>query len=125
VCEPPEWLLGWVQDKPALFRRFFQWLKPGGRLLISDYCKGKEASSPDFLAYVQQRGYDLHDTDAYGQVSHARNTGAGPPTSSAGCFPSAQRQWMIPSLQRALRMLHYSSAVSMCVLLASCMQRIR
>lgn len=78
VREPPEWVLRWMQDKPALFRRFFQWLKPGGRLLISDYCKGKAASSPDFLAYVQQRGYDLHTVDAYGQVSHARTTGAGP-----------------------------------------------
>ncbi|GAQ87277.1 Phosphoethanolamine N-Methyltransferase [Klebsormidium nitens] len=57
-----------IHDKAALFRRFHHWLKPGGRLLISDYCKGPHAASPDFCAYVQQRGYDLHTVTAYGQM---------------------------------------------------------
>ncbi|KAE8681199.1 Phosphoethanolamine N-methyltransferase [Hibiscus syriacus] len=37
-----------IQDKPTLFRSFFKWLKPGGKVLISDYCKSAGASSPEF-----------------------------------------------------------------------------
>jgi SAM-dependent methyltransferase len=29
-----------IADKAALFVKFFTWLKPGGRILISDYCRG-------------------------------------------------------------------------------------
>ncbi|CAM6108571.1 unnamed protein product [Calypogeia fissa] len=57
-----------IQDKPALFKKFFDWLKPGGRLLISDYCKSSEKSSEDFETYIKQRGYDLHSVQAYGQM---------------------------------------------------------
>jgi phosphoethanolamine N-methyltransferase len=57
-----------LQDKPALFRSFFKWLKPGGKVLISDYCKNPGKPSEEFSAYIKQRGYDLHDVKAYGQV---------------------------------------------------------
>ncbi|WMV35240.1 hypothetical protein MTR67_028625 [Solanum verrucosum] len=57
-----------IQDKPALFRSFYKWLKPGGRVLISDYCKKAGPASEDFAAYIKQRGYDLHDVEAYGQM---------------------------------------------------------
>ncbi|KAG8476200.1 hypothetical protein CXB51_033143 [Gossypium anomalum] len=57
-----------IQDKPALFRYFYKWLKPGGKVLISDYCKSAGASSPEFAEYINQRGYDLHDVRAYGQM---------------------------------------------------------
>ncbi|KAL8056636.1 hypothetical protein ABFX02_04G131700 [Erythranthe guttata] len=57
-----------IQDKPALFRSFYKWLKPGGKVLISDYCKNAGASSADFTEYIKQRGYDLHDVEAYGQM---------------------------------------------------------
>lgn len=57
-----------IQDKPALFRSFFNWLKPGGKVLISDYCKSSANSSKEFTEYIQQRGYDLHDVDSYGQM---------------------------------------------------------
>jgi len=57
------------QDKPALFRSFYKWLKPGGKVLISDYCKSAAEPSPEFSEYVKQRGYDLHDIQAYGQAS--------------------------------------------------------
>ncbi|RLM98711.1 phosphomethylethanolamine N-methyltransferase-like [Panicum miliaceum] len=57
-----------IQDKPALFRSFFKWLKPGGKVLISDYCKNPGKPSEEFAAYIKQRGYDLHDVKAYGQM---------------------------------------------------------
>ncbi|XP_068647147.1 phosphoethanolamine N-methyltransferase 1-like [Aristolochia californica] len=57
-----------IQDKPALFRSFFKWLKPGGKVLISDYCRSAGTPSAEFAAYIKQRGYDLHDVEAYGQM---------------------------------------------------------
>ncbi|PON79131.1 Phosphoethanolamine N-methyltransferase [Trema orientale] len=62
-----------IQDKPALFRSFYKWLKPGGKVLISDYCKSAGAPSIEFSKYITQRGYDLHDVQAYGQM--LRNAG--------------------------------------------------
>ncbi|XP_062118017.1 phosphoethanolamine N-methyltransferase 2 [Humulus lupulus] len=57
-----------IQDKPALFRSFYKWLKPGGKVLISDYCKSAGTPSTEFSNYIKQRGYDLHDVEAYGQM---------------------------------------------------------
>lgn len=57
-----------IQDKPALFKTFYKWLKPGGKVLISDYCRGPGTPSPKFAEYIKQRGYDLHDVQAYGQM---------------------------------------------------------
>ncbi|KAF9667536.1 hypothetical protein SADUNF_Sadunf15G0033400 [Salix dunnii] len=57
-----------IHDKPALFRSFFKWLKPGGKVLISDYCKSAGTPSPEFAEYIKQRGYDLHDVKTYGQM---------------------------------------------------------
>ncbi|XP_024022156.1 phosphomethylethanolamine N-methyltransferase [Morus notabilis] len=60
-----------IQDKPALFRSFFKWLKPGGKVLISDYCKSPGTPSVEFVKYIKQREYDLHDVEAYGQMLRA------------------------------------------------------
>ncbi|XP_058107889.1 phosphoethanolamine N-methyltransferase 1-like isoform X4 [Magnolia sinica] len=57
-----------AEDKPTLFRTFFKWLKPGGKVLITDYCKRAGPPSAEFEKYIRQRGYDLHDVEAYGQM---------------------------------------------------------
>ncbi|PON79129.1 S-adenosyl-L-methionine-dependent methyltransferase [Trema orientale] len=57
-----------IQDKPALFRSFYKWLRPGGKVLISDYCKSPGTPPIEFSKYITQRGYDLHDVQAYGQM---------------------------------------------------------
>ncbi|XP_073710538.1 uncharacterized protein [Misgurnus anguillicaudatus] len=65
-----------IKDKVDLFRKnkeivfvfvFHSWLKPGGKLLISDYCCGEEPWSPAFQDYVNQRGYILYTPHRYGQ----------------------------------------------------------
>jgi len=60
-----------IQDKAALFASFYTWTKPGGRLLISDYCCGQEDRSlwsEHFTQYVKQRGYQLHTVQEYGKI---------------------------------------------------------
>ena len=43
-------------------------LKPGGRLLISDYCCGEGEPSSGFAAYIEQRGYHLQSVEQYGKL---------------------------------------------------------
>lgn len=60
-----------IEDKASLFSSFFSWTKPGGRLLISDYCCGESDRnlwSPAFDQYVKQRGYQLHTVQEYGKI---------------------------------------------------------
>lgn len=57
-----------IDNKPGLFALFKKWLKPGGRVFITDYCCGKKPWSPEFESYVQQRGYDLWTVEEYGKM---------------------------------------------------------
>lgn len=57
-----------VADKRALFERLLRLIKPGGRLVITDYCrrtkKGPD-SCADFEGYVAERQYTLHPIEEY------------------------------------------------------------
>ncbi|KAL5189236.1 Phosphoethanolamine N-methyltransferase [Glycine soja] len=57
-----------VKDKPTLFRSFYKWLKPGGKILITDYCKSAGSPSLEFAEYIKKGGYYLHDIKAYRQM---------------------------------------------------------
>jgi len=58
-----------IGDKEALFTKFFEWLKPGGKLMITDYCHGeKEQHSEAYLKYVLQRCYLMLTVPEYGQL---------------------------------------------------------
>ena len=57
-----------IKEKDELFAKFLQTLKPGGRLLISDYCHGDQPHSNNFKEYVKGRDYDLHTVKEYGQI---------------------------------------------------------
>ncbi len=56
-----------IEDKLSLFKKFHGCLKPGGKLLISDYCRGDQEHSEAFKAYVAQRGYHLLTVAGYGK----------------------------------------------------------
>jgi phosphoethanolamine N-methyltransferase len=55
-----------VADKKALLERLCAALKPGGRLLVTDYCSSGDPPSPEFGAYIAQRGYHLLSVPDYG-----------------------------------------------------------
>ncbi|BFZ12596.1 hypothetical protein BsWGS_15635 [Bradybaena similaris] len=57
-----------INDKLSLFKKFFNCLRPGGKVLISDYCCSPDEHSEQFKAYVKQRGYNLLSPEAYGKV---------------------------------------------------------
>jgi len=57
-----------INDKHKLFSLFKDWLKPGGKVFITDYCCGPKPWSDDYAKYVAQRGYNLLTPDEYGQL---------------------------------------------------------
>ncbi|KAJ1438734.1 S-adenosyl-L-methionine-dependent methyltransferase [Sesbania bispinosa] len=57
-----------IKDKPALFRSFYKWLKFGGTLIITDYCKSVGSLSSEYAEYIRKRGYHIHDMKAYCQM---------------------------------------------------------
>eukprot|EP00210_Caulerpa_lentillifera_P006192 g5916.t1 len=57
-----------IHDKPTLLKKMFNWLKPGGQILITDYCKAGTIPSDAFAAYIKSRGYDLHPVESYGKM---------------------------------------------------------
>ncbi|XP_041038019.1 phosphoethanolamine methyltransferase, partial [Carcharodon carcharias] len=57
-----------IADKEDLFKKFYTWLKPGGKLLITDYCCGESPWSTHFEEYVRQRGYILYTVQKYGKL---------------------------------------------------------
>lgn len=58
-----------IADKKALFEKFKDWLKPGGKIFITDYCAGpKQDWTEEFAKYVEQRGYNLLTVLEYGDI---------------------------------------------------------
>merc|ERR1711973_631474 len=58
-----------ITDKKQLFGKFLKTLKPGGKLMISDYCRGNVGQhSQQFIEYVKSRDYDLHTVTGYGDI---------------------------------------------------------
>ncbi|MCP4471366.1 MAG: methyltransferase domain-containing protein [Gammaproteobacteria bacterium] len=54
-----------IADKLRLFTVLNAALKPGGRLLFTDYCCAPKPWNDEFSAYVRERGYSLHNTEEY------------------------------------------------------------
>jgi phosphoethanolamine N-methyltransferase len=56
-----------IGDKAGLFGRCLKWLKPGGRIMISDYAVGGGADA-EFDAYLADRQYQLTTVSNYGAI---------------------------------------------------------
>lgn len=72
--DPEAFDLVWTQDcllyvsqRPVVWRHLYRALKPGGRLLISDFCCGAETLTSEFQDYVESCAYYLQDIPSYAQ----------------------------------------------------------
>ena len=55
-----------IASKDVLFKRLLDATKPGGKLVMTDYCCGpQEKWDEEFKSYVSQRGYHLVTIDQY------------------------------------------------------------
>merc|ERR1719150_893465 len=59
-----------IADKAPLYQKVLQWLKPGGKLLVSEYVNGRNHPqlSPSYVDYLKLRGYQLLTVKDYGKV---------------------------------------------------------
>lgn len=62
-----------IPDKSALFIKIFKWLKPGGKVLITDYMVGEKEHTEEFKKYLADRQYGLKPLRAY--VDAAKTAG--------------------------------------------------
>lgn len=60
-----------IPDKPRLFAALREAMRPGGRFLFTDYCRGPGPYSEAFEAYRSTWGYDLRQLDEYREVIEA------------------------------------------------------
>jgi phosphoethanolamine N-methyltransferase len=57
-----------IPDKPRLFSRLYSLLDDGGRIVITDYARGKTPGSPAFEDYIKKTGYHVVEPEEYGQL---------------------------------------------------------
>jgi phosphoethanolamine N-methyltransferase len=57
-----------IPDKPRLFGRLHQLLNKGGRLVITDYARGRKPASPEFERYIETTGYHVIEPGEYGRL---------------------------------------------------------
>jgi phosphoethanolamine N-methyltransferase len=56
-----------IPDKARLFARLNSLMAPGGRLVITDYARGKTPGSPEFERYIEKTGYSVIEPEQYGE----------------------------------------------------------
>ena len=60
-----------IPDKARLFSRLHGLLADGGRIVITDYARGKTPASPAFEDYIVKTGYHVVEPEQYGQFLRA------------------------------------------------------
>jgi len=54
-----------IHDKTRLMALLYDQLLPGGLLFFTDYGRGEGQASAEFVAYIEQRQYDLRTVNGY------------------------------------------------------------
>ena len=59
-----------IADKDMLYAKIFNWLKPGGMVLVSEYVHGRNYPnlSTEYIEYLKDRGYQLVTAQEYGNI---------------------------------------------------------
>merc|ERR1711970_222931 len=57
-----------IENKLPLYKKLLSCLKPGGQLLVSEYCHGEKEHSQKFKTYVKKYRYDLLPVVQYGDI---------------------------------------------------------
>ena len=59
-----------MKNKTKLFGNIYKCLKPGGKLLITDYCRNENSlqNDPAFSHYVKKYDYDILTVEEYGEL---------------------------------------------------------
>jgi phosphoethanolamine N-methyltransferase len=57
-----------IPDKARLFSRLYSLLDDGGRIVITDYARGKTPAAPAFEGYIKKTGYHVVEPEQYGQL---------------------------------------------------------
>ena len=57
-----------IFEKRPLFLNLLKCLKPGGKIMITDYCRGEGEHTMGFRKYVKLRGYQLITVNEYGKM---------------------------------------------------------
>jgi len=60
-----------IPDKARLFSCLYGLMAPGGRLVITDYARGKTPASPEFEKYIEKTGYNVIEPEQYGEKLRA------------------------------------------------------
>jgi phosphoethanolamine N-methyltransferase len=60
-----------IPDKARLFSRLYSLSARGGRLVITDYARGKTPGSPEFEKYIETTGYNVVEPEEYGRLLEA------------------------------------------------------
>jgi phosphoethanolamine N-methyltransferase len=57
-----------IADKPRLFTRLHSLMADGGRIVITDYARGKTPASAEFEDYITKTGYHVVEPAHYGRL---------------------------------------------------------
>jgi phosphoethanolamine N-methyltransferase len=60
-----------IPDKARLFSRLYSLMATGGRLVITDYARGRTPGSPEFERYIEKTGYSVIEPETYGEILRA------------------------------------------------------
>jgi len=92
-----------IPQKEELFVKFYKTLKPGGRVVFTDYCYGdakEEDYSEEFRKYIAQRDYDL--------ITVSRHKDLLEKAGFINVIAEAKNDWFAESLHRELKLLYDS-----------------